>query len=506
MKTDLRSLALLPILAAALLLAGCAPKSTVRVAGPAPGPGSVERLRADLERIFSDPGFANAQWGVEVISLDRGDLLYERNATRLYMPASNNKIVTAAAALARLGPDYRYETRIASDGEVIGGVLKGSLIITGSGDPSLAARFHDGDPFRVFRDWASQLRARGIRKIEGEIIGDARAFPPPFLGSSWEWDDLIYGYAAPVTALQFNENLWTLEVTPGNTAGAPANVKCSPMPEYVALDARITTIAAGEKGRIEIRRGARRESIVATGTIAMGAEPDVTTLAVELPTAYYLAAMKRTLQEEGIDTAGAALRAVEDAGSAPPPQGQTLLSHLSPPLPEILKPLLKVSQNLYAETLARTLGLALRGRGAFEIGRELVQETLERMAIQKDTYAYEDGSGLSRHNLVSADMLIRIFRYMSRQKYFQAFFDALPIAGIDGTIRSRMKGTRAENNVRGKTGTIAYVRCLSGYVKTADGEMLAYAMIANNFLASNQAVEYLQDSALERLANFSRRD
>lgn len=498
--------ALLHLFVLSLLLTGCAPRSAVRVAGPVPESGSAGRLRADLERIFSDPTFANAQWGVEVISLDRGDLLYERNAGRLYMPASNNKIVTTAAALVRLGPDYRYETRISANGDVADGVLKGALLVTGSGDPSLAPRFHDGDAGRVFKDWAARLKEKGIRKVEGEIIGDARAFPPPFIGSSWEWDDLVYGYAAPVSALQFNENLCTLEVTPGKTAGDPAAVKISPLPDYFSLDARITTIAAGERGRIEIRRGERHESIVATGTIAAGASPDTTTLAVDLPTSYYLAALKKALQEEGIDVSGAAVRALEEPGSPAPPQGQVLLSHLSPPLSEIMRPLLKVSQNLYAETLARTLGMALRGRGEFDAGREVVQETLERMAVQKGTYAYADGSGLSRQNLVSADMLIRIFKYMSRQKYFPVFYEALPIAGVDGTIRSRMRGTKAENNVHGKTGTIAYVRCLSGYVKTADGEMLAFAMIANNFLASNPAVEYLQDSALERLANFRRKE
>jgi D-alanyl-D-alanine carboxypeptidase/D-alanyl-D-alanine-endopeptidase (penicillin-binding protein 4) len=443
---------------------------------------------------------------VEVISLDRGEVLFAQNATRLYMPASNNKVVTTAAALVRLGPGFRYETRISAAGDLADGTLKGNLVLTGSGDPSMASRFHEGDPFRVFKDWAALLKEKGIRKIEGGILGDARAFPPPFIGSSWEWDDLVYGYAAPVSALQFNENLYTLEVAPGEAEGTPAKVKCTPLPDYVTIDAKVMTIAAGARGRIEIRRGENRESLVVRGTIAARADPDTTTLAVELPTSYFLAALKKTLQQEGVEVSGASLLVVEDPESSAPPKGNPLWTHSSPPLSDIIKPLLKVSQNLYAETLARTLGASLRDQGTFQNGRDVVQETLERMAIQKGTYAYADGSGLSRQNLVSADMLIRIFKYLSRQKYFPLFYEALPIAGVDGTIRSRLRGTQAENNVHGKTGTIAYVRCLSGYMKTADGEMLAFAMIANNFLSSNQAAEYVQDAALERLAGFRRKE
>jgi len=492
------------VLILAVLLTGCAAKNTARVAGFPAAADSLDHLREDLRRMFGDPNFAGAQWGVEVMSIDRGDVLFEHNATTLLMPASNNKVVTATSALARLGPDYRYQTRVAASGDVVDGVLKGNLVVTGTGDPSLAPRFHEGDAFRVFKDWASKLKEQGIRRIEGGIVGDGRAFPPPSLGQGWEWDDLAYGYAAPVTALQFNENLYTVEVAPGDAEGARAKVQCAPLPDYVTVDAQVDTIAAGSDGRVVIRRGETRESIVVRGTIAAKAPADVTTLAVELPEVYYAAALKKTLQAEGIDVSSATAQAVAQSASRAPAEGRLLWTHSSPPLSEILKPLLKVSQNLYAETLARTLGLVLRNQGSFAAGREVVEETLERMAVPRGTYAYVDGSGLSRQNLVSADMLIRIFRFMYRQKYFPVFSDALPIAGVDGTIRTRMRGTKAENNVHAKTGSIAYVRCLSGYVKTANGEMLAFAMIANNFLVPSRSAEYIQDSALERLANFHR--
>lgn len=487
------------------MLAGCAPKSAATIPSAVRAADSIEYLRADLDRIFADPNFADAQWGVEVLSLDRGDVLYGLNAHRLCMPASNNKIVTTVPALLRLGPEFRYETRVSANGEIIDGVLKGELVITGTGDPTAAPRFHNGDPFLLFKEWATRLKEKGVRRIEGEIVGDGSAFPSPQIGSGWEWDDLLYGYAAPISALQFNENLFALEIAPGDAEGAPAAVRCLPLPDYVTVDSKVTTAAPGSENRVGIRRGEGGESLVVEGTVAREAKPESETLAVQFPIRYFLTALRKTLQDEGIDVTQAAVRSSEDPGFRVPPGSQLLWVHPSPPLSEIIKPLMKVSQNLYAETLARTMGLAVRKEGTFDAGRGVVEEALERMAVPKGTYAYVDGSGLSRSNLVTADMLIRILKYMYRQKSFDQFYDALPIAGVDGTIGGRMKGTQAENNVHGKTGSIRYVRCLSGYVRTSEGEMLAFAMLANNFLVSSRAAEYVQDSALQRLAAFHRK-
>jgi D-alanyl-D-alanine carboxypeptidase/D-alanyl-D-alanine-endopeptidase (penicillin-binding protein 4) len=463
-----------------------------------------QTLRADLERIFADPNFDNAQWGVEVVSLDRGETLYEHNSYRLYMPASNNKLLTAAAALVRLGPDYHIETAVSTDGEIAGGVLKGSLIVTGTGDPSFAPRFHSGDPFAVFKDWARQLKEKGVARIEGNLVGDDRAFPEPWLGGSWEWDDLPYGYAAAVSPLQFNENTVTIEIAPADGEGAAASVQSRPLPDYLTVDCRVLTGPEGSETRIDIERAETGESVIVRGRIALKGSPNTQTVAVRYPTMFYLRALKRSLQGEGVDVERCNLIRAQASSYAGAVMNR-LWTHASPPLAEILKPLLKVSQNLYAETLTRTLGLVAGREGTLEKGKAVVQESLRSMGIEPGTYQYADGSGLSRRNLISADLLVRIFKYMYHQKCFSQFYDALPIGGVDGTIASRMKGTKAENNVHAKTGTMGGVRSLSGYVRTADGEMLAFAMIANNFLASSKAAEYVQDSAAERLANFTRK-
>ncbi len=486
------------------LFSGCAAKAPARVEPVPVAAPSTEDLATQLERIFDDPNFANAQWGVKIISLDRGDTVFERNAHRLYMPASNNKVLTAAAALVRLGPDFRYETKVVTDGEVSDGILKGNLIVVGSGDPSMAGRFHENDPLRVLKGWAAALKGKGIRKIEGNLLGDDSAFAEPVFGRGWEWDDLAFGYAAPVSALQFNENLLTLEIAPAEREGEKASVKASPLGDYLTLDFGVTTAAAGSDRRLEYLAAEGRETLRVRGTIPVKGNPATQTVAVREPTRYFLEALRHCLQLEGIEVTGFSARMPESDVGASAASATVLLSHQSHPLAEILKPLLKVSQNLYAETMARTLGLAARGQGSFEAGREVLQEALRTMAIERETYMYADGSGLSRQNLISAELLIRIFRSMYRHRSFPQFYDALPIAGVDGTIRTRLRGTKAENNVRAKTGTIANVRALSGYVRSADGEMFAFAMMANNFLVSSRTAEYVQDAALELLANFRR--
>ena len=489
--------ALVPLL---LLVSGCAPRAAVRAPALAPV-NAVPNLHAELERIFSDANFAAAQWGVEIVSLDRGDTLYERNSGRLYMPASNNKVVTTSAALARLGPDFHYETRVLTDGTIAEGVLRGNLIVVGAGDPSLAPRFWSGDPFHVFAEWAGKLKGLGVLAIEGDLVGDDSAFQEQGIGTGWEWDDLAYGYAAPVSALQFNENLATVEISPGKGERDSALVKASPIGDYISITADLTTGAAGSESQIDIERGEAGETLVIRGSIPAGSRTLKQDVAVRYPTVYFLHALKQSLANAGIDVSRCGTRPSRGAGQA---AASTLWTQTSPRLVEIVKPLLKVSQNLYAEALARTMGNVLRRQGTFVQGKSVVEEALSIMAVPKGTYSYSDGSGLSRLNLVSADMMVRILKYMSRQKYFPEFYDALPIAGVDGTISDRMKGTRAENNVHAKTGSIAHVRALSGYVRTADGEMLAFSMLVNNFLVPSRSAEYVMDTALEVLANFKR--
>jgi D-alanyl-D-alanine carboxypeptidase/D-alanyl-D-alanine-endopeptidase (penicillin-binding protein 4) len=463
---------------------------------------STETLRRDLDRIFSDHRFADAQWGVKIVSLDRSETLFEKNPLRLYIPASNNKIITTAAALICLGPEFRYETRVLTDGPIEDGTLRGNLIVRGGGDPSNSTHFQPDRPFSIFIDWAAKLKERNIHAIDGEILGDTGAFDENKFGKGWEWDDLVQAYAAPISALQFNDNSIAVEIAPRSRRGLPARIQATPLADYLDIENETATEEAGSPASLRIKPGDSIESIVISGAVPLEGSAVTRAVAVQSPVRYFLTALRYVLSEQGIDTLFCGIREKKNYAS---PALKLQWIHFSPELSEILKPLLKESQNLYAETLTRTLGYSRLGKGTFDNGRKIVEETLEKMGVEKGSYLYADASGLSRLNLASADILVRILEYMFRHRYFESFYNALAIAGVDGTLENRLKETRAQNNLHAKTGTISNVSAISGYLRTSDGEMLAFSMIANNFLVATDIAEQVQNRALERLARFSRK-
>lgn len=465
------------------------------------GISRARQLRQDLERVFTDAKFAGSSWSVEVYSLDRDEVLYEKDASSLLIPASNNKIITASVALLRLGPDYRFKTLLLTDGAVKNGILDGNLIVEGFGDPSITAETPEEKPLRIFRSWAEALKEKGIRKISGSILGDATAFKDSRLGEGWAWDDLTEGYAAPVSALQFNGNRLWLEIRSRERDGSLPIVRLEPLPLYLFVENELRVQTETAKADIRIERSRTEESVRVRGTVPVGRAVFLKEIAIEDPVRWYLSALKQTLEEESIDVQACAIRETPGVNSRPL---QLLHEHQSPPLSEIIRPLLKDSLNLYAETLIRVLGMELRGNGTFKSGKDIVKETLAGMAVDAERYSYADGSGLSRLNLASADVLVRILRSMSQHPHFSSFFDALPIAGHDGTLEHRLKGTLAENNLRAKTGSLSRVSAISGYLKTVDGELLAFSFIANNFLTAKSEVDAAQDRALSMLARFSR--
>ena len=458
-------------------------------AAAAPDPAASLRVR--LDRVFADTRLATANLGVLVRSLDRPETLYEKNSSKLFVPASTNKILTAAAAFVRLGAAYRFPTRVYRDGPVEGGVLRGNLIIAGSGDPSAAPRFYSGDPFSVFRQWAATLKAFGIRRVAGDVRADPAAWADQKFGNGWQWDDLAEPYAAPPSPLEFNENMLSLEIAAGARPGDPAIIRQAPMDKFLDLEGRVITSEPGTAARIEVDRADAQGTMKVSGAIPKGTAT-TRDVAVPDPTRYFLAALRRTLSDEGIGI---------DAGIVPDQRPELLFVHSSPELVEITRALLKLSINPIAETLARALG----PDGTFAGGKAVLEQTLEPMGVEKGSYGYADGSGLSRLDLVSPRTLVSVLGYMKSRPDFPLFYDALPSAGVDGTLAERMKGTRAEGNVHAKTGTLTGVSAIAGYVRTADGEMLAFSIMVNNYLASKEAAEAVEDRALQVLANFSRK-
>jgi serine-type D-Ala-D-Ala carboxypeptidase/endopeptidase (penicillin-binding protein 4) len=452
---------------------------------------------------------ARGVWGVDIRSLDTGEHLFDLNAGRLMMPASNMKIVTLAAAADVLGWDYRFtttlETSAAVDTGAGIGVLRGDLIVRGGGDPTINTR--DKRAAAVLDEWAAALQAAGIRTIDGRIIGDDQRFDDEGIGPGWAWDYLQFGYAAPVGALQFNENMATLTVRPAAQAGDPAQVTLTPGAGLMILT-RVATVAAGSPVTLDYRRRLDQPVLEVSGSIPVGAAPLERSVAVVNPTILFAQSLKDGLIARGIAVTGAAVDlddvAAELAGSGS--ERRTLVETMSPPLREIATVLMKVSQNLYAETLLKATGAARSGLGTFDGGLTAVRAALASWGVPDDAYVNADGSGLSRYNYLTASTVTAVLeREYKDNRHRDAFVATLPIAGKDGSLASRLQRTRAEGNAVAKTGSISNVRSLSGFVRTRDGEMLVFSILANDFVIPAATVNWIADLAVEHLANFTRK-
>ena len=450
---------------------------------------------------------AHARWGVVVRSLDSGELLYQLNSDKLMMPASNMKIVTLAAAAQVLGWDHRFTTLLETDGAVENGALRGDLIIRGGGDPTINNR--NGRNTAVFEEWLQTLTAAGITRIDGRIVGDDQLFDDDGLGAGWAWDYLEAGYAAPVGALQFNENVVELTVLPGAEAGQPATVSLG-QHSGLTLSNRTSTSPAGVPETIAYRRHLDNPILEVTGTVPLRdaasgplAAPVRTVsrqVAVVNPTLFFAASFRDFLTTRGIEVTGSAVDADEIGQTG---HRRLLVRTDSPPLREIASVLMKVSQNLYAETLFKGLSVPTAGTGTARGGRGAVSEVLKGWHIEETSLVMADGSGLSRYNYVSPSLIAALLgRMYADVRHRDPFYASLPIAGKDGTISTRMRRTRAEGNAVAKTGSISNVRSLSGYVRTRDGETLVFSILANDFVIPAATVTWIADLAVEVLANF----
>lgn len=467
----------------------------------------VATLAAEIDTLLDNPALDRSTWAVVVQSLENGEVLYRRNAKKLLMPASNMKILTLATAVERLGWDFTFETRLATTGSIDKGVLHGDLLVVGSGDPTFNRRH--GDPAQTFDAWATELRAAGINAIDGRIIGDDRFFQRELLGGGWAWDNLVYGYSAPVSALELNENTVDLVVRPGHVVGALASVLVRPPQSGMTADNQVVTGAKDSPTVVEVRRLPGSAVVRVSGTVPLGGSDTTRTVAVDNPAEYFARIVRASLIAGGIPVRGGALDV--SAVSAPPDvsAAHVLVSCKSAPLSDIAKVLMKTSQNLYAETLLRRLGASAdspAGSTSVDAGKKAERETLEGWGIAPDGFVVVDGSGLSRYNYLAAETIVAVLRRMYDDPRHRApFIDALAVAGVDGTIANRFKGTRVAGNAHAKTGSIANARALSGYVQTLDGEMFAFSVIANNFNLPQSTIDTTTDLVVERLATFTRK-
>jgi D-alanyl-D-alanine carboxypeptidase/D-alanyl-D-alanine-endopeptidase (penicillin-binding protein 4) len=405
------------------------------------------------------------------------------------------KIVTLAAAAERLGWNYSFETKLVAAGPIDAGVLHGDLIVIGTGDPNIDD--WDGAATRLFGRWAADLKSKGITKISGRIVGDDNLLGDQLLGAGWAWDDLASSFATSAGALQFNENTSRLTVMPASSAGEPAVVSLAPGGTGLTIRNTVQTAASSSVAAVESRRGAGSTVLELRGFIPVGAAPVVRNVSVYNPTLYFVTALRDALIANGIDVAGAPadIDEIEEIAGVPPaPDGAPMVSYMSPPLSMLAQTMMKNSQNLFAESLFNVIG-----------ARDAVRAVLQQWGIGASDVVVTDGSGLSRYNLTTPEALVEVLTHVYRDDRSRDPFTAtLPIAGQDGTLAQRMKGTAADGNARAKSGTMSNVRALAGYVRTADGEPLVFAIVANNFGTAGDLVEDTTDALVVRLAEFRR--
>jgi D-alanyl-D-alanine carboxypeptidase/D-alanyl-D-alanine-endopeptidase (penicillin-binding protein 4) len=464
-----------------------------------------EILTLELDHVLRESVGRRATVGACIVSLTRGDTLYDLNAERLLEPASNVKLFTTAAALHYLGPRFSFRTTVYGTGAVdSSGVLRGDLVLEGRGDPNLSGRFYGDSVPYAFDQLAQSLRDQGVTRVAGDLVADDGYFQGPPLGEGWAWDTQQWWYSAEVDALSFNDNTIMLIAEPGSAPGQPAQIIKVPDTDYVTVHSEVETVRGRSGSSIAVRRDPGSNEVTVTGRVAARSGGASTIVSVHDPALFALSVFRDRLRRAGIEVEGLARRAelTEDPESRA--QRNVLAMHLSPPLAQTVKIVNKRSQNLHAEQLLRTLGAEVRGRGSAEAGIEAVDEFLRtKVGLELGSIYMLDGSGLSRLNLVTPAAVVKLLAHMRTHPYAREFYDSLLIPG-ENAQASRLDEPLTRGNVHAKTGTVRYVSAYSGYVTAADGELLAFAILLNNRPDGKASSMRLENDVVRALARFSR--
>jgi serine-type D-Ala-D-Ala carboxypeptidase/endopeptidase (penicillin-binding protein 4) len=489
------------ILAVALLLAWSATAQ--------PNTLAERELARSLDALLDDEPFENAFWGAIVMDAHSGIVIYERNPDKSFIPASNAKLYSTAAALQVLGPSFSYQTDLFAKGTVAGGVLEGHLVIRGSGDPTFGGRFHDDDRLHIFRTWADSLRRMGVGRIEGDIIGDPRIFDDAPLGRGWNWDDEPYWYSAEISGLSYNDNTIDVTVT-ARSQGQPAIVTWEPAGTgFVRMQNWTTTISRDSSVVNRYSRDRGTNHIVFESRMPEGSRVSPS-VSITDPARYAAFVFMEELRRQGIEVTGTARSVSRRDAPIDYASGTTVrvARYTSVPLSEIVDVINKRSHNLWSEQLLKTVGAlapvdeSLAHTGSAAMGIERSRRVWGTAGVDTSRIRLVDGSGLSRHNLVTPRMTASLLSYMWNhpdEPIRRAFIESLPVGGIDGTLSARLRAAGTRGNVRAKTGTLSGASALAGYVTTRRGQDLIFVMMANHYTTTAGTARGAQDRFLERL-------
>lgn len=492
------------------------------VATPTPAIQTLGDLQAKIRASLLRPEAQRGRIGIKIVSLDTGKVLFEDSAEKYFMPASNMKVFTIAAALDKLTPNFKFLTSVyAGAMPDSAGTIKGNLTIYGRGDISMALSFIrpditvdtaivNGDYLRVVEPLADKIVQAGIKRIEGDLVGDESYFTSNALPPTWEWDDLQAYYGAEVTALPVLDNSVDVSIRP-SSKGMPCVVQILPVNTLYTVVNRCATSAAGTRQNLQIEKKLDQNIFEVNGTMPVGDRGYRNSIAVSRPAKLFVELLRQALMQKGVTITGQnrVMNSKEKlpfmAASSTPWVEVTKLE--SPPFSVIAAKTMKPSQNLYTETILRALGEQMgdksSGKASDAKGIDVVQKFLVEAGVQAGSIVQYDGSGLSRHDLITPAATVQVYVYMAGKPYAQAWRDAQAIAGVDGTLSNRFRGTAAAGNARGKTGTIDQVSSLSGYVTTASGERLVFSVLTNNIPGTSGNRTRIMDEIVVALASFT---
>lgn len=484
------------------VLYSCGTPSTVEISPPPPPappkPSKpIQRLQTELEAILSDPLLASSNVGVKVVSLGTGEVLYEKDAEKLYHPASTMKLITAATALVKLGPNHRFHTTLYM-GHLEGNQTPRNIYLKGGGDPV----FNSDDLEKM----VEKLVEMNLKDLQGDIVVDETYFDAVRWGKGWMWDDgPIGGYYPHLSALTINRNGVLVRISPGTEVDDPVRVQLHPPTQYMKIVNEATTVGHSEKTRLTVKRkegSTKKNLLMIDGVMAIGQATMNRRVDVLDPALYCGTLLRETLAKRGVTLQGR-VRYGEV-----PEDAMEIVTHISPPLSHILWEMNKPSDNLIAELLLKTIGAELSGsQGTAEKGLGAISNFLGEIGMDWEHYTLADGSGVSRYNLVTASLLTDLLVYMFRNfAVMPEYLASLPVGGVDGTLTRRMRGMKAEGVLRAKTGTLRGLTALAGYTVTADGETVAFSIIMSNYHGPVSSRRALQDKIGDMLTRFSRQD
>lgn len=466
--------------------------ATTTRAVPSAAMTAAARFTERADKLVQTEPVDKGLWGLLVVDAVTGETLYQMNADKYFVPASNMKLLSTALALDTLGPDYRFRTTIETNGAISGeGKLSGDLILVGRGDPNLSNRKFpfetkeefDGPPERALADLADMVVARGVKEISGDVVGDDSYFPRERYPDGWEIDDMVWDYGAAISAIVVDDNTVTLTLTPGDKPGDAVQAEIEPMEQEFVVRNEVTTAGAKEKTDLRLTREPGSSTVVVSGTLLAKGSPRKLVLAIQEPAEHAAALLEKLLSDRGVKVDGKA-RAQHD----PDPTEATrtvLAEHLSIRLGDSVKLVNKISQNLHAEVLLR---VAARQGGRWTDPEDLwkfAQQFYAKVGIAPDDVVQTDGSGLSRHDLVTPRAFVTLLEYAQKQSWFTDYFASLPVAGVDGTLTERMKDPVIAGRIHAKTGSVAHVRTLSGFADTPGGRRLIFSFMSNNEQVKN---------------------